>query len=319
MKHKLFNGHFFLLLVGLSLIFFLCYKLGFENIYDSFQKVGFKFSIILIVAFLWHLCNTYAWSFLLGRKPSLWTLFKIKLKAETYNMITPFFSSGGEPLRIFYLKNFYSLKENISSVYLDKTLHIYSGIIFVGLGTFAASFYFKNPFHIRLLLIPISFVFISLSFFIFKNRGKVFFFINKLNSFLKIKWLEMYQEKFVELDSISSNFLQKRKKDFCISLFFHLLGWILGVFEIYLLLHFLGEPISFLAAFALGAFMIVVHTFSSFIPGSLGASEGSLFLLFTYVGFSPFLAVSFPLLRRLRMLCFTFIGVLIPVNPHSGS
>ena len=59
-----------------------------------------------------------------------------------------------------------------------------------------------------------------------------------------------------------------------VSVMWHFLGFAIGTFEIYLVVRFLGVPISLPEAFAIGAYGTAVKFFSFMVPASIGALEG---------------------------------------------
>jgi hypothetical protein len=88
----------------------------------------------------------------------------------------------------------------------------------------------------------------------------------------------------------------------------HLLGFALGTLEIYLVVSFLGLPISPVTAFTLGAFGTAVKFFTFMIPGSLGALEGGNVALFAALGLPGAAGLAYSLVRRLREIAWVLAG-----------
>ena len=90
----------------------------------------------------------------------------------------------------------------------------------------------------------------------------------------------------------------------------HALGLVLGTMEIYLVVRFLGLPISPLSAFAIGALGTAVKFFSFMVPASLGALEGGNVAIFTAFGLGGAVGLTYSLVRRLREIVWIAAGFL---------
>jgi uncharacterized protein (TIRG00374 family) len=91
----------------------------------------------------------------------------------------------------------------------------------------------------------------------------------------------------------------------------HLLGWLAGSLEVYLVLRGLGVETSLGAALAIDAFGTGIKFMAFAIPGALGVLEGGYMLVFAVFGLGSGLGLSFTLVRRLRMLAWSGAGLLI--------
>ena len=80
----------------------------------------------------------------------------------------------------------------------------------------------------------------------------------------------------------------------------HLLAWLVGSLEVYLVLRWLDVRASFAAALAIDAFGAGIKFMAFAIPGALGVLEGGYMVLFSAFGFDGGLGLSFTLVRRLR-------------------
>jgi hypothetical protein len=99
------------------------------------------------------------------------------------------------------------------------------------------------------------------------------------------------------------------------------LGFALGTIEIYLVVRFLGVPISPLVAFAIGALGTAVKFFSFMVPASLGALEGGNMAIFAAFGLGGAVGLTYTLVRRLREIVWIAAGFLAShlVSLPSGS
>ncbi|AJY09933.1 HpnL family protein [Burkholderia dolosa] len=98
----------------------------------------------------------------------------------------------------------------------------------------------------------------------------------------------------------------KVAKTFALSL----VGWIAGTAEVWLALHFLGHPVSWLDALLLESVGQAIRGAAFAIPGSLGAQEGGYLLLAPLVGLPPDAALALSLAKRARELALGLPGLL---------
>ncbi|WP_454724717.1 MULTISPECIES: HpnL family protein [Cupriavidus] len=89
-----------------------------------------------------------------------------------------------------------------------------------------------------------------------------------------------------------------------------LAGWVIGTGEVWLALHFLGHPVSWLDALLLESVGQAIRGAAFAIPGSLGAQEGGYLLLAPIVGLPPDAALALSLAKRAREIGLGAPGLL---------
>jgi putative membrane protein len=90
------------------------------------------------------------------------------------------------------------------------------------------------------------------------------------------------------------------------SFFLSLVGWAVGTGEVYLILLFLGMPVSWRDAFLLESLGQAIRGAGFAIPGALGVQEGGYLLLAPLAALAPDTALALSLAKRAREL---FLGV----------
>jgi putative membrane protein len=80
----------------------------------------------------------------------------------------------------------------------------------------------------------------------------------------------------------------------------HLLSWLLGAFEIWLIFHFLGIDIGAREALVIESLSQVIRSVSFAIPGALGVQEGGFVLIGALYGIPPPLCLASSLAKRVR-------------------
>ena len=133
-----------------------------------------------------------------------------------------------------------------------------------------------------------------------------------VRTLLKKVGLPAWEEKalsFEKLDQQIKDYYRFSRKRFVWSSFCNFMAWMIGVLETFFLARFLGIPISFGEAWLLEALVQAIRVVTFFIPSSIGVQEGGIVFLFTEFGYSPLLATTFAVLRRLREMLWVAIGL----------
>lgn len=90
----------------------------------------------------------------------------------------------------------------------------------------------------------------------------------------------------------------------------HLVGWICGVGEVWLALHFLGHPVDVSSAFILESLGSAVRAAAFAVPGALGVQEGGLVVLGGVLGLPPDLCLALSLTKRAREILLGVPGLI---------
>jgi putative membrane protein len=79
----------------------------------------------------------------------------------------------------------------------------------------------------------------------------------------------------------------------------HLAMWFVGALEVWVVLHFIGYPITFEQAVIIESLMHAVRGAAFAVPGALGAQEGGLIVLCAIFGVPPEAALALSLVKRI--------------------
>ena len=90
----------------------------------------------------------------------------------------------------------------------------------------------------------------------------------------------------------------------------HLAGWFLGAIEVWIVLHFMGYPVSFEQAVIIESLMHAVRGAAFAVPGALGAQEGGLIVLCAIFGIPAEAALALSLVKRIPDLVLGVPGLL---------
>jgi glycosyltransferase 2 family protein len=115
--------------------------------------------------------------------------------------------------------------------------------------------------------------------------------------------------KAAHVDRTLRTFYRHTPGRLTLSIAFHLVAWLLGAIESYLILHFLGIPVSLATATVIEAFGTGVRFATFLVPASLGVQEGGFAVTFVALGLSAADGIAFGLVRRLRELVWVAVGL----------
>jgi len=103
--------------------------------------------------------------------------------------------------------------------------------------------------------------------------------------------------------------LYRDRRKVAASFMLNLAGWIVGTGEVWLILYFLGHPVSWHEALLLESVGQAIRGAAFAIPGSLGVQEGGYLLLARLVGLPPEAALALSLAKRARELLLGVPGI----------
>jgi putative membrane protein len=89
----------------------------------------------------------------------------------------------------------------------------------------------------------------------------------------------------------------------------HLVGWFVGAIEVWIVLHFMGYPISYEQAVIIESLMHAARAAAFAIPGALGAQEGALIVLCAMFAVPPEAAIALSLVKRVPDLIIGIPGL----------
>lgn len=311
----------FLLFIGLLTLGMIVWHVGPGRIYDLTAQLGpVALLIMLIPSVIMYVVEAYGWKVTLGPSAQhlpFWRVFAIRTAGEVVNMTTPAGYSGGEPLKAYLLKNRnVPMVDGVTSVVIAKTTMTVAEVLFIllgiGLGVWLLGGSDSSGQTVAAALFSVGLLAFGTVAFIFVQRQGIFTwslqFLRKVG--LKIRYLEVREEKLRSLDRTILDFYRYSRPAFCASTGLFFLGWMAEALEVYVIIYFLGGPAIALSAISIGALSVFIKGSTFFIPGSLGAQDGGNLFLLNAFGYSDIAGITFALLRRFRELAWIGIGLL---------
>jgi uncharacterized protein (TIRG00374 family) len=239
-------------------------------------------------------------------------LYLVRMVGETFNVITPMASMGGEPVKVMLLKKYYGVPfaDASASILLAKTTNLISLVFFLA-GGFALML--RDPRF-------------STSELVLAGSGLFFFFCAVVSFFLVQRlrvssrasaWLSRWRagrrlgrllHHIEDFDARLVSFYSARKRRFAAALVLALCAWFVGALSVYYTMMLLNTPVSFTDAWLIEAFAQLVRAGTFFIPASIGAQEGAFVLVCALLSGSASSGLAVALVRRFRELIWIGCG-----------
>lgn len=313
-----------LLIIMVTLLFlFILKDINFLEVYYLINNLNlFYFTLAFLSCLVTFLLWNIRWQNTLKEliDANYWYILIILFAGVFFNTITPGASTGGEPIRAYFLSKKYN-KPKIKlfgSIAADKFFNLAVFLLFVVFSIVFIFIYVEIAPSLKIILeiILASIIIFSLV---------IIFFLWKKIKF-KADWIS---EKFYKLKSIKKhfktleefkNYVNKKiknfldvfnsiilnKKKFWFGIFISIIYWLFLYLSSYFLFVSLNSQINFLSVIIVVTLGYLIGDISP-IPGGIGLTEGTMFLLYSAIGVPPPIAIVVSLLSRIIYYFFSLL------------
>ena len=296
-------------LAGLVLATYLVVDQGLAEVMDGVGKIGWGILPVLLIHLLQMVLTGLGWFCFFdasGYRGSSAGVILLRWIREGINSLLPTVQIGGEvvSIRLLMLRGMSGGTAG-ATIVLDLTMEIVSQFLFTLIGLLLLIHGgYAGPVVGWVILGMIISVPVILSFLLAQNHG-LFRLLEQLierSSLLSGNPLEGLH------DSIQS--LYRRRVALLSSCGLHLLSWLIGAFEVWVILYCIGTPVSLSQALVLESLGQAVRSAVFFIPGGLGVQEASYLLFGMIYGLPPEQGLALSLLKRVREVLLGLPGLL---------
>lgn len=321
MKKKSLNIGFFL--IGLIMLVFLVWDFGFENIASNVAKTGWWLLPITGIWLVIYIMNAAAWFVILGKVKGVnfKTLLQLTISGFSINYITPVVGLAGEPYKVINIQKSIGIERATSSIILYNMMHILShfffwitAIILITLSSFwdivlTQSTYISMGIVFLVLCLMIS------VFYAWHKKGVVYSMLRFFGKFPFLKkMVENLYRKETTLTNIEDQIIDlytNRRKSFYQALILEYVARIVGAFEFYFIMQAISVDIDLFSSIYISAASSLIANLFFFIPLQLGTREGSLWLVYDSLKFTPALGVFVSFVTRIREFFWILIGLIL--------
>ena len=307
------------LLVGISLLVYVLSQTDLNLLWLKLVETGWGIFFVLAIYGVAFMVDTVAWQFTLPSTKVnfnwLYNLWKVRMVGAAFGKMLPFSAFGGAPIKGFILKSHYgiSYKEGAASIILIESTHLISMVLFMASGVLFILFDSNLPQSFYIFsTISLSVLTIGIFAFYIIQRLKI---TSIAGGWISQRPLGRRLEKFLshlqDFDERLVRFYTRQRSQFFGALGLNLLNWYLGAVEVYVILYFLGHPISFSESIVLETLVELVRAGTFFIPATLGTQEAAFLLATGAITGQPALGVATALMRRVREIVWLILGFAI--------
>lgn len=306
--------HAALLLAGLGAFAALVRHVGAERLVADLSRFGW--ALVGVVAFELTIdaCNTVAWRATLppGATVALPLLYWVRQAGVAINQVTPTATVGGEVVKTLLLRPHLRTAVTAASLVAARMSYALGQTILVLLGLSAVLSRTGDAPDLRRAIVVATFAIAGgIMSFVWLQRGGIF---ARLAGGLPRLGLA---ERLVEhartaaraLDQQLATFYRERPGAFVVSVAWHLVGQIVGLFQLSFILAALGTPVPLATCLAIEAFALVLDSAAFLVPGRVGVQEAGRVLVFTTFGLSATTGLAVAVIVRLNQLAVVALGL----------
>ncbi len=300
-----------LLLLGAALLVALVVRDDPGAILASLARVGWGFAILVVfpmVLVTWFDTLGWRYAFLDDRVPFR-ALLTARLAGEAFNLTTPTAALGGEAVKAWLIRTHALLDASVASVVVAKTTITLAQGLFLLAGV-AVAWAIRLPSSpvlqgMQWLLLVEA---LALGGFVWIQTRGLF---GRLGTVLERVGLGAPTGRAAlgGIDAGLREFWLRAPRRVALSILYHLVAWLLGVVEAWLILRFLGADVTLGTATVIEAFGAAIRFATFLIPGSLGAMEGGYAATFAALGLGSTTGLTFSLVRRVREAVWIALGL----------
>ncbi len=291
--------------------------IAWQGIVDVAQALGRAgWGIIAIVLLhlppLW--ADSMGWRSLIprGGQPTRRTMIRARWIGESINDLLPVLQMGGNVVKSSLLAaRGVQIGFAGASVVVDVTLVVLTQILFTLLGLWLLAPVIGSGKALPVILVGATILAILLAGFYAAQRRGLFGFVARLSR--RILGVSEWTSISHRASTIDSEILQlySRRRALIASGCWHMLGWFLGIAEVWVGLYLLGHPVDIQTALLFESLGQTIRTGAFAVPGALGIQEGGYVLVGTALGIEPGIALALSLARRVRELLLGLPGLAV--------
>jgi glycosyltransferase 2 family protein len=304
--------------LGLGLLAFILYRVGFQTVLNTISRVGFGFIFIACLNGSRHFLRALCLFLAVGEpeKFKYSDAVVTRLGGEAVGILTFTGAMASETTKTALLKTKLPLSKSLATIVVDNMIYAVSVGLFILSGVLVMfSTFGSGDGSLKITLIVISvLMFLGVSGFIlmalYKFKPMTFLLKRFSDSKFFPKFIYKRREKFFNLENEVLSFYLNHRSRFIALFSLNFLAHTLSVVEVYLGLYLLEVTPSAATSYIIESLTKTINFMFSFIPGNLGVNEGGAAVIFLTLGYASATGVALALVRRGATLFWTAIGVI---------
>ena len=309
-----------MLLICVGLFVLLIKEAGPSLIASRVYDVGAGFLVLILISGSRHLLRTAAWFYSIERQERrvrFRDLFAIRIAGDAITDLTFLGPLLGETVKGITLSKHVAAEHSASSVVVENLAYTFAvGLLVVtGLVLFLLEYPLPSSVLAGTLItmgaLLLSGVLVGMA---VKKRYRVAGRILDRLQGLNLRWVERLRdkrEKIVQFEENVYSFWHAHKAASVWILFLEIMSIFVGIIEAWVILYLTAHHTSLFAAFMVETVNRVVNLFFAFVPMRIGVDEGGAALMLNTIGYGAAEGVSLAIIRKIRMLFWVTVGLII--------
>jgi putative membrane protein len=309
-----------LLVAGIVLFVILVRQLGPGAVWANLRMIGWGFVLVIGQEGISYLANSTGWRFAFPppRPPLRFPqLIAARLAGDAINNLTPTATLGGEVVRGRMLDGIVDQSTAWASIAIAKLMQTVAqlGFVFVGLVVVMQQIQLPTAF-VQGLLIGLVLLTTGLLTGIFMQRRGMFTTGSRVVGRFGVGLPERLREQLARLDGEIARFYTAPGA-FALSVLGFFIGWCMGIVEVYIVLSCLQVGATLGRAMTIEVLSVAIDALLFFVPAKAGTQEGGKVLIFQVLGLDPAKGLALGIVRRLRELTWSMIGLIVLARHHA--
>ena len=309
---------------GILLFVYLLSRVGLASLLENLARFGAWFLVIVGLAFLWIFAQSWAWHLVQTayfRPVPLGRLFRARIVSDSLNTLIPSANVGGDAARAFLIKRHVPLTEGIPGVLVDKTIESLASTAFLMTGFLLGLLFLDLPGRMTwAAAVGLAVTAGGIGLLVTVQRKGL---VRTLEAVAKVvprarRVVERWAGPLKDLDANLRLVYGRFNLKTLAAAGLHYAGRAIGVVEVLVILRVLDAHASLLQALFMSTGVTIVNTAFFFVPGHFGVMESAHVLVLQSLHFTAALGLSMGVIRRLRKLATTGIGLLLFVLRKSS-
>lgn len=250
----------------------------------------------------------------------LWQLWLVNMVGEAMNVVMPFGSLGGEPIKAWLLKQHYAVgyREAAATLLLMQTLLALAEALFVAIGALLAAWLGILPPAIADMLSGAALTLVALMALAMVGLHQRWL-RHALHAFER-RWggarYAAVKHGLEDIEAALADFARAQPRRFTGSTLLFFANWLGGAAEVWLLLTLLDATLPFSHCWVAEAAVVTIRSLTFFLPAQLGSVEAVTVYVIGALGGSAEVGLALAALRRARELAWSALGLGVGAAYH---
>jgi uncharacterized membrane protein YbhN (UPF0104 family) len=305
-----------LVAAGITLFVVLLMRLGVTTVLANVRAVGWGMALIIGAEILAYVANALGWRAVFhpgGSIPSFGRLLAARIAGDAANYLTPTATLGGEFIRARMLEGHVTVTSAIAAVAVAKLTQTIGLLAFLVVGFSLVLDAIRLPPGARWALLAAlsGFATVLFALAVLQRRGLFGPALRLVERWPRLGSLGPLRSSLEQLDAEIARIHAESAGRVVLSVMSFALGFSVGILESYLVLTFLGVPVTFRLALAVEVLGVGLNNVLFFVPLRAGTQEAGKSLVFALLGLDAAQGLAAGVLYRIRELTWALIGMVI--------